>query len=169
MSLYQYTCDECNTRVKTYTPIKCDGCSINLCEKCKSKHKFHLCKWCAEDIPSGLITKRKTTIILMLITPILLLVLPVPKPTFFLLFPYDPLNLLPVLLIFGMIISSFIIYPIIIGINKKQMVKYLKANSKMNSIVSVKEKEEPPTGEPDSSKIDPYKSLNVSENKTDGE
>jgi hypothetical protein len=165
MSQYQYTCDECDKRVKTYSPIKCNGCGINLCEGCKSKHKFHLCKWCTEDIPSELMAKRRTAIILMLITPILLLVIPVPKPAFFLLFPYESQNRIQVLLIFGMIALSLIIYPIIIGINKKRMVKYLTTRSKVNSVVSVKKTDENLLDGESSSKIDPYKSLNVYEEK----
>lgn len=160
--MYQYTCDECGTKVKSYTPHTCNGCKMNLCDKCNSKHKFHLCQWCYDEIPVELKAKRRTAIIMMIITPILFLLIPVPKPALFMFYPYDQRNLLQIIIIIALIIVSLIAYPIVLGINKKQMMKSLKAERKVNTVAPVEKKDVDPKVDVDSSTIDPYKSLNVS-------
>jgi hypothetical protein len=152
MSQYKYVCDECKSAVKTYTPQKCDACKINLCDTCKRKHKFKLCQWCEEEIPVELMARRRTAIILMIITPILLLLLPVPIPAGYMIITMDHGDQTQVLIMFGLIILSLIIYPIVIVSNKKKIIKTLKGKHTANIILSNQ-----PENQTDSDTKDPYK------------
>ena len=156
MSLYTYTCDECNKAVKTYSPQRCDVCKINLCENCKTKHKFKLCQWCVEDIPIEMMAKRRTAIILMILTPILLLLLPVPIPAGYVIITMDRGDQTQVLIMIGLIILSFIIYPIVIVGNKKKIIKIMKGKHTPSALASNKSEK---TEESDA--IDPYKQMDA--------
>jgi hypothetical protein len=119
--IYSYICDECGAPVKSYNPLKCDYCRINLCAGCYSKRKYHACKWCYSRIPNYIIVRRKISWILLFVIPVLLVFTPVPKPAILMFFDGSDYTWWEPVFLFGVICLSIALFVILILIDKNKI------------------------------------------------
>ena len=127
---FTYKCDDCGKELKDYVVNRrCSICKINLCRECDVGEDGSVCKWCDAKIPTQPEKAKNMSIFLLLLIPILLLFVPIPKMPILIFFESDPTYLFEKLIIgLGLVIAvgMYIFFIIFYSKKKKTMLKSIR-------------------------------------------